>query len=517
MAGTIDVSNVQPGRRIGSATLTAVDPMVRRPDFDRSALDTGIVHLGLGAFHRAHQAVYTDGLLQRDPRWGIVGASLQSPSTRDALAPQDFLYTVVERDRDGSRLRVVGALRGALVAPEAPEDLVRLMAQRSVKIVSLTVTEKGYRHDPATGALDEDQPDVQYDAAPLSDSPRTTPGFLVAALARRRAAGLPPFTVLSCDNLPSNGETTRRVVVRMAELRDPDLARWIEAEVAFPSTMVDRIVPATTAADRAAVAAALGMEDAAPVMTEPFTQWIIEDRFSSGRPAWEETGATFAADIAPFERMKLRLLNGSHSAIAYLGLLAGHDTVADAVADADLAHFIRAMMDEEVTPTLDLPDDVDLAAYKDQLLARFANPALHHRTAQIAMDGSQKLPQRLLAPIRERIAAGAPIARLALAVAAWMRHVAGTDEAGRPVAIDDPMAGRLSTLAQEAGPVAARLAPALMSVSEIFGADLPQDPRFVEPVTAALDRLFTGSVGAALSATAYQFQSVPSSSRATGR
>lgn len=517
MAGTVDASNAQPDRRLGSATLAAVHTTVRRPDFERAALITGIVHLGLGAFHRAHQAVYTDGLLHRDPRWGIVGASLRSPATRDALAPQDFLYTVVERDRDGRCMRIVGALRSALVAPEAPEDLVALMAQPSVKIVSLTVTEKGYRHDPATGALDEDQPDVRHDAALQGDGHRTAPGFIVAALARRRAAGLPPFTVLSCDNLPANGETTRRVVVRMAELRDPDLAHWIAAEGAFPSTMVDRIVPATTAADRAEVAAALGLEDAAPVVTEPFTQWIIEDRFSSGRPAWEETGATFATDIAPFERMKLRLLNGSHSAIAYLGLLAGHDTVADAIADADLARFIRALMDEEVTPTLDLPGAVDLTGYKDQLMARFANPALRHRTAQIAMDGSQKLPQRLLAPIRDRIAAGAPISRLALAVAAWMRHVAATDEAGKPVVPDDPMAARLTRLAREAGPVAARLAPALMSVAEIFGSDLPDDPRFREPVTAALDRLFTGGVRIAIAAAAYQFQSVPSSSRATGR
>jgi fructuronate reductase len=486
-----------PARRLASDTLATVGPAVRRPDFDRSGLETGIVHLGLGAFHRAHQAVYTDGLLRRDPRWGIVGASLRSPATRDALAPQDFLYTMVERDRQGDRMRIIGALRGTVVAPEAPEDLLALMARPSVRIVSLTVTEKGYRHDPATGALDEDQPDVRHDAT-HSDRPRTTPGFLVAALARRREAGLPPFTVLSCDNLPSNGETTRRVVLRMAELQDRELARWVENEVAFPSTMVDRIVPATTDADRALVAATLGIEDASPVVTEPFSQWIIEDRFPAGRPAWEETGATFAMDVAPFERMKLRLLNGSHSAIAYLGRLAGYPTVADAISDPDLSRFIRAMMDEEVTPTLDLPASVDLSAYKDRLMARFANPALRHRTAQIAIDGSQKLPQRLLEPIQERIAAGAPIDRLALAVAGWMRHAAGTDEAGRSIAIDDPMGVRISALAREAGMMAARLAPALMSISEIFGKDLPHDQRFVGPVTAALERLCTTGVRKAI-------------------
>lgn len=488
-----------PARRLTSDTLTTVRPAVRRPDFDRLGLTTGIVHLGLGAFHRAHQAVYTDGLLRRDPRWGIVGASLRSPATRDALAPQDFLYTVVERDRKGDHLRIIGALLGAVVAPDAPENLVALMTRPSVKIVSLTVTEKGYLRDPATGALDEDQPDVRHDAT-HSDRPRTTPGFLVAALARRREAGLPPFAVLSCDNLPSNGETTRRVVLRMAELQDRELARWVENEVAFPSTMVDRIVPATADADRALVAKALGMEDASPVVTETFSQWIIEDRFPADRPAWEETGATFTTDVAPFERMKLRLLNGSHSAIAYLGLLAGYPTVADAVSDPALARFIRAMMDEEVTPTLDLPASVDLSAYKDQLMARFANPALRHRTAQIAMDGSQKLPQRLLEPIRERIAARAPIDRLALAVAGWMRHAVGTDEAGRSIAIDDPMGERMSALAREAGPVAARLAPALMSISEVFGEDLPRDPRFTGPLTAALDRLFATGIRKAINA-----------------
>ena len=476
-------------KRLSLATLGDLPASVQRPAYDPAAIGIGVVHLGVGAFHRAHQAVYLDDRIAAGERdWGILGASLRSPDTAEALDPQEGLYAIAVRSGAGEAVRVVGSLRKTLVAPRDPEALIAAMSDPRVRIVSLTVTEKGYCHDPATSTLRDDHPDI---AADLADPgrPRSAPGLLVAALRRRRAEGHAPFTVLCCDNLPANGATVARVVARLAALADPDLGRWVEGEVAFPSTMVDRIVPATTDADRAGISAAMGVEDAWPIATEPFTQWVIEDRFSAGRPRLEEAGAELVAEVAPYELMKLRLLNGSHSTLAYLGYLAGYETVSDAVADPAIARLVRRLMDEDVMPTLAVPPGADLSGYKASLMARFANPALKHRTWQIAMDGTQKLPQRLLATARDRLAAGAPVGRLALGVAAWMRYVTGTDEAGRPIDVRDPMSGRLRAVADAAGPDAARLAPALAAIREVFGDDLPRDPRFMEPVTAALASL----------------------------
>ena len=395
--------------------------------YDPSALDIGIVHLGVGAFHRAHQADYTDEAIRKgDLRWGIIGASLRSSDTRDALKPQDYLYTLAESDETGERFRVLGALRDVLVAPENPATLIRAMCRPSVKIVSLTVTEKGYCHDPATGELNEQHPDIIHDLA-HPERPRSAPGFLVAALRERRARNLPPFTVLCCDNLPANGRTVAKVVTRLAHLIDPALGDYVADNVSFPATMIDRIVPATTDADRARVAAATGLDDAWPVVTEVYNNWVVEDRFPQGRPDWS---ATFVDDIVPFELMKLRLLNGAHSSMSYLGYLAGRETIADCMNDPALAHFVAHLMHSEVTSTLAVPPGADIGAYKEALLRRFRNPGLKHRTWQIAMDGSQKLPQRLLGTIRERMNAGQSIDGLALGVAAWMRYVTGIDEKG---------------------------------------------------------------------------------------
>jgi fructuronate reductase len=477
-------------KRLSLSTLASLPPDIPRPAYDIGQARIGIVHLGIGAFHRAHQAVYLDDRLAAGEReWAICGASLRSPDTAEALEPQDGLYALAIRSGEGERLRVIGAVRRLLVAPRDPQALIAAMADRAVRIVSLTVTEKGYCHDPATGALREDHPDIFADLV-SPQAPRSAPGFLVEALRRRREAGVKPFTVLCCDNLPANGRTVAGVVRRLGELRDPTLGGWIAGEVAFPSTMVDRIVPATTDEDRAAVSARLGVEDAWPVMAEPFTQWVIEDRFSNRRPRLEEAGAEMVADVAPYELMKLRLLNGSHSTLAYLGYLAGYETVSDTVGNPAFARLIRRLMDEEVTPTLTVPPGADLSRYKASLLARFANPALKHRTWQIAMDGSQKLPQRLLGTIRDRLREGAPIERLALGVAAWMRYVLGVDEAGKPIDVRDPLSARLLATAQAAGPDAERLAPALLAIRAIFGEDLPRDPRFAAPVTQALRRLF---------------------------
>jgi fructuronate reductase len=481
--------------RLSPSTLHRLPDGIIKPDYDRAAVTTGIVHLGLGAFHRGHQAIYTDALLKDDPRWGILGVSLRSPDTRDALQPQGWLYSVTSSDGAGHERRVIGALTGVAVAPEDPAGLLARLADPTVRIVSTTVTEKGYSHDPATGALRTDDPDTRHDSLDLTH-PRSTLGVIVGGLRLRRQRGLAPYTVLACDNLPANGRTLRGLAIAFAELIDRDLAKWIADEVRFPSTMVDRIVPATTDPDRAEVRAALGLDDAWPIVTEPFSQWVIEDDFTGDRPAWERSGAQFVLEVAPFELMKLRLLNGAHSTLAYLGYLMGCPTVAAAMAEPDLAVLVEDMMREEVTPTLPALGGFDVTAYRAALLQRFRNPVLKHLTSQIAMDGSQKLPQRLLGTIRDRLAQDLPIARLALAVAGWMRYVSGTDEHGRPIELRDPLAAQLRGLADEAGPVATRLAPALLSLTSIFGSDLPADPRLTRAVEAALDGLLTNGTAA---------------------
>jgi fructuronate reductase len=476
--------------RLCNATLARLPAGIATPAYDRTTLTTGIIHLGLGAFQRAHQAVYTDALLASDPRWGILGVSLRSPETRDALAPQDGLYCLATMDGRGTSHRIIGALTGTVVAPEDPAALVARLADPALRIVSTTVTEKGYSHDPATGALREDDPDIRHDLIHIG-RPRTTLGTIVAGLKRRKALGLAPFTVLACDNLPANGRTLRGLVIGFAELLDVELGKWVAGEVRFPSTMVDRIVPATTEEDRASVAAALGLTDAWPVVAEPFSQWVIEDDFGLERPAWDQAGARFVQDVAPYELMKLRLLNGAHSTLAYLGYLMGRETVSAAMQETGIARLLEAMMRDEVTPTLPALGGIDLSSYRASLLERFRNPTLKHRTWQIAMDGSQKLPQRLLGTIRDRLAKGQPIDRLALGVAGWMRYVIGIDEMGETIDVRDPLAPRLRAIADETGPVAARLAPALFALREVFGTDLPADPRFAAAVEAALDRLLT--------------------------
>ena len=474
--------------RLSQRALTTLPSDVARPRYDRGAVAAGIVHLGIGAFQRAHQAMYTEAALAAgDTRWGIVGASLRSPVVRDALQPQDNLYTLAVRGAEGERLQVIGAVTDTLVAPEDPEGLLRRLCDPAVRIVTLTVTEKGYCYDPATTALDEAHPDIVRDlAAPAQ--PRTAPGFLVEALRRRRAEGVHSFTVLCCDNLPHNGRTVATIVTRFAELRDRQLAGYIRNEVAFPATMVDRITPATIDEDRAAISARLGVDDLAPVVTEPFSQWVIEDRFPGGRPDWSIAGAEFVTDVAPYENMKLRLLNGSHSTLAYLGYLAGYETVSDTMQDANYRRLAEGVMDDAAT-TLKMPPGADVAAYKRALMERYANPALKHRTWQICMDGSQKLPQRLLGSIRDRLAAGAPVDRLVMGVAGWMRYVTGVDEHGKPIDVRDPLSARLRTIADQAGLSAERLAPALLEVREIFGTDLAADLRFRSAVTDALARI----------------------------
>ncbi len=473
--------------RLSAAFLKSVPANVRVPDYDRATVSAGIVHLGIGAFHRAHMAVYVDDLLASDPSWGIVGASLRRPDTKEALEPQDGLYTIAVRDAAGTHPRVIGSILSVMDANSQRDDLLALMADPSIRIVSLTVTEKGYCHDPATGELDRNHPDIVHDLANPA-APKSAPGMLVEALARRKAAGLAPFTVMSCDNLPNNGHTAKRIVTALAALRDAELGKWVEA-AAFPSTMVDRIVPSTTDADRAEIAGLIGAEDAWPIMTEPFTQWVIEDNFPSGRPAFETVGAQLVEDVEPFEHMKLRMLNGSHSTMAYSGHLGGYEYIAEVMGDPAYVKLIHGLMSEEVMPTLDMPG-VDLGGYRDELLERFRNPALKHRTWQIAMDGSQKLPQRLLGTIRDRLKDGQGIERLALGVAAWMRYVTGVAEDGSEIDVRDPHALKMMAIAADAGDDPEALFDGLVRMSEIFGDDLAENTAFRVAVVGHLTRLF---------------------------
>lgn len=469
------------------------------PDYDRGAVTPGIVHLGIGAFHRAHMAAYVDDLLKQNPSWGIIGASLRRPDTRDALQPQDFLYTLAISDASGTKCRVIGSILDVLDANTQRAQLIETMADPAIRIVSLTVTEKGYCHDPSTGELDEKHPDIVHDLAHPTE-PISAPGIIVAALDLRRRRGLVPFTVMSCDNLPSNGKTAGRIVRRFAEIvgGDTELTKYVQS-VSFPSTMIDRIVPATTDADREIIKEISGLEDAWPIMTEPFTQWVIEDHFPAGRPPFETVGAQVVEDVEPFELMKLRMLNGSHSTMSYLGYLSGYQYVNEATADVGIHKLIHGLMTEEVMPTLPMAR-ADLEAYRDQLLARFANPALKHRTWQIAMDGTQKLPQRLLGTIRDRLEKGQSIQRLALGVAAWMRYVTGIDEAGNPIDVKDPHAARLRQVADAAGRDAEALANGLLAMQEVFGTDLPANPAFTGPVVNHLKSLLENGARATAAA-----------------
>lgn len=449
-------------------------------------LPAGIVHLGLGAFFRAHGAIYiAEAMAKSGGDWGIAGVSLQSPGTSDRLRPQGWAYTALELGPEGEKPQILSVLRDVLVAPEDRQAVLDAMAAPQVKIVSLTVTEKGYCHEPSTGRLNRAHPDIRHDLAePL---PKSAPGFLVRALQARRAAGLRPFTVLCCDNLPENGHVVRGVVLELARLIDPALADWIEAEGAFPSTMVDRIVPATSPVDLDRLEALTGARDEAPVMHEPFRQWVVEDLFVDGaRPDLASAGVQMVEDVTPFEHMKLRMLNGTHSSLAYLGYLAGYETIADTVADPDFLGFVRGLWQGEIIPALTPPPGVDLAAYADALHERYANPAIRHRTWQIAMDGSQKLPQRILGTIAEARAAGRAVPGLTLAVAAWMRYVSSRDEAGQPIEVKDPLAPRLAELWQ-ADP--ARTVQGFLALSEVFPPALRDDAGFADDLAAALSGL----------------------------
>jgi len=482
---------VSAAPRLHPGTLAALPAAIQIPTFERSQLRAGIVHLGLGAFMRAHLAAVNDDALDAGGTldWGIVGVSLRQPDTRDALAPQAGLYTLALRDAQGEQLRVIGSVLECLVAPEDPRAVLERIAHAYTRIVSLTVTEKGYCHDPASGALQLDHADIVHDLAHAA-APRSAVGFIVHGLALRRARGLGPITLMSLDNLPANGHTLQGLVRAFAQRVDAGLAAWIEAGCTFPNSMVDRIVPRSTEADRQSVSRKLSLHDAWPVVGERFLDWAVEDRFAAGRPDWTRGGARFVADAAPWERLKLRMVNGAHSSIAYLAVAAGWATVDVAIAQPALRAHVLALMQGEIEPTLGELPGLDLGAYRAQLIERFANPALAHRTLQIAMDGSQKLPQRLLGTVRDRLAQGAPIDRLALGIAAWLTHLRGHDDEGHSVPLDDPQATALHTLyaGAMAHADARQRAVAFTAYRPVFG-DLAGQRALVDALAPALQAL----------------------------
>lgn len=492
--------------RLNDTTVGTLPAAVTRPAYDRRALKNGIVHLGIGAFMRAHMAAATEAAIAAgDLRWGITGVSLRQADTRDALAPQGGLYTLAIRDAEAQgqlrqRLQVIGAVRNLLVAPENPQAVLEAIAAADTRIVSLTVTEKGYCHDPATGALRLDHPDIVHDLA-HPKVPRSAIGMLVFGLQLRHAQGHGPLTLMSLDNLPANGRVLRAAVLRFAEEIDSTLRTWIERQCRFPCSMVDRIVPKTTDGDRAMVSAALGCVDAWPVLGEPFFDWAIEDEFAADRPDWTLGGARFVPDAEPFERLKLRMVNGTHSSLAYLGAMAGWHTVDKAIAQPALRTHIEALMRDEIEPTLPALPGLDLAAYRHNLLVRYANPALAHRTQQIAMDGSQKLPQRLLGTLRDRLVRQLPVPRMALGLAAWMHYLRGVDELGQAYGIDDPHATQLTVLYQQSlgQGVSPHTVQAMLAYAPVFG-DLAGHAALTAALLPLLQSLQTQGVAATLEA-----------------
>ncbi|MGY1826234.1 mannitol dehydrogenase family protein [Blastococcus sp. SYSU DS0541] len=470
---------------LGPGTLGSLAPAVAIPSYDRRRVRTGMVHIGVGGFHRAHQAMYADRLMNagKGLDWGICGVGVLPSDRRmhEVLSAQDGLYTLVVKHPDGSlEPRVVGSLVEHLLAPDDPEAVVERMADPETRIVSLTITERGYNSDPVSGAFDDSTPEVRADLRPdavLS----TTFGLVTEALARRRSRGLAPFTVLSCDNLQNNGDVARRAFTAFATLRDPELGAWVRREVSFPNSMVDRITPLTTPDDVAWLRDRLGVADAWPVVCEPFAQWVIEDRFPTGRPAWEDAGVQLVEDVTPYELMKLRLLNGSHQALAYFAHLAGYRFVHDACRDPLWSRFLQDYMDREVSPTLPDVPGVDLEHYKRILLARFTSAAVADTVTRLCSQTSALIPKYVLPVIRDNLATGGEVHRAAAVVASWARFAEGRDDQARPITLVDRQADRVRANAGrlDEDPLA------FVADRSIFG-DLVDDERFVEPYRRAL-------------------------------
>jgi len=468
-------------------TVGSLPANVPVPGYDRSRITTGIVHFGVGGFHRAHQAMYVDQLMERGQAldWGICGVGVLPSDRRmkEVMDAQGGLYTLVVKHPDGTfEPRVIGSIVDYLFAPDDPEAVVERMADERTRIVSLTVTEGGYNFHAVTGEFDPSTPAVAADLQPGA-VPRTTFGLITEALRRRRERGIAPFTVLSCDNIQGNGEVARRSIATFARLRDPELGGWVESEVRFPSCMVDRITPVTTDEDRTELSRRFGVEDQWPVVCEPFTQWVLEDDFAD-RPPLQDVGVQLVEDVEPYELMKLRLLNASHQGLCYFGYLSGYRLVHEVCQDQLFARFLLGYMDEEATPTLEPVPGIDLDHYKHNLIERFSNPQVRDTVARLCAESSDRIPKWLLPVIRQNLATGAEFRRSAAIVASWARYAEGVDEEGHPIEVVDRLKDELVPLArsQRENPLA------FVSRRDLFG-DLVDEERFVAAYRTALDSL----------------------------
>jgi mannitol 2-dehydrogenase len=470
---------------------------VRVPTYDRSKVGQRIAHIGVGGFFRAHQAVYADDLLHLGAasEWGLCGIGLlkHDARMRDVLNEQNCLYTVVERSAHGEQPRVIGSMVNFLYAPGNVEQVIEKMVGPECHIVTLTITEGGYYVHQGTGEFDAQNPDIQHDLAHPGE-PICSFGYLLEALNRRRNQGRSPFTVMSCDNLQGNGEVIKKMLLAFAELRDPTLHNWLQQNCAFPNSMVDRITPATTDEHRALVREKFGIDDGWPVMTEPFKQWVIEDHFPLGRPAWQEAGAQMTSDVLPYEKMKLRLLNASHQALCYIGMLLGYEFAHEAMADPQIRKLVEDMMEIEVTELVPPVPGVDLTEYKKTLIERFANPAIRDQLARIGTEGSARIPKFVLPSIEEQLQRGGPIRNLSFTVACWFRYLTGKDDKGRDLPINDPMSKMLCEAAVAGGKDSQKL----LSIHQVFSEGLASAPRFVAEVRDALESLYEKGARATL-------------------
>jgi mannitol 2-dehydrogenase len=482
---------------LNDENLPALSDAVATPAYDRSRLRTGIVHFGVGGFHRAHEAMYLDRLMNDGKAldWAICGVGVMpfDLRMRDALQAQDCLYTLVVKAADGTyEPRVIGSIREYLFAPDDPEAVIERMADPQIRIVSLTVTEGGYNFHAVTGEFDATNPDVQHDLQ-ADAAPTTTFGLITEALARRRERGVPPFTIMSCDNIQGNGDVARRSFVAYATLRDADLGAWVQAEVRFPNSMVDRITPVTTDDDREEVRSRFGVDDRWPVVCEPFTQWALEDDFSAGRPPWQDAGVQVVPDVEPYELMKLRLLNASHQALCYFGYLSGYRLVHDVAQDPLFADFLLAYMRREATPTLLPVPGIDLDDYQRTLIERFSNAQVRDTVARLCAESSDRIPKWLLPVIRHNLDSGGEINRSTAVVASWARYAEAVDEQGRPIEVVDRLADRLTAAAQRQHdePLA------FIADREVFG-DLIDNDRFVSTYRSMLASLHAKGARATL-------------------
>ena len=482
---------------LGEKSLSELDPSVEVPTYDRSAVSSGIVHFGVGGFHRAHQAMYLDALMNQGKAmsWGITGVGVLAHDRRmqEVMRAQDCLYTLVVKHPDGSlEPRVIGSIVDYLFAPEDAEAVLARLVDPSTRIVSLTVTEGGYSVNEATGQFDDSDPDIQHDLQP-GVVPRSAVGFLTEALARRRAAGVEPFAVMSCDNIQGNGEVAARMVIGFAGRRDAELASWVEHNVSFPNSMVDRITPVTTDEDRTLLAERFGVEDAWPVVCEPFTQWALEDRLPLGRPPLEDVGVQVVADVGPYELMKLRLLNASHQAMCYLGYLSGYRYAHEVSSDPLFIRFLRGYMDDEGTPSLAPVPGVDLTMYKRQLIERFANSEIADTLARLCAWSSDRIPKWLVPVVQHQLDTGGEMRRSALVIASWARYAEGVDEAGQPIEVVDRRSDALLARAQQqqADPLA------FLRDGDLFGG-LADDERFTTAYVEALESLHANGARATL-------------------